>query len=406
MQGEVLLQGSKNTVLPMLAASILNQGSIKLHHCPKIADVENMLALLEQLGCLIKRNGDSIEINAATIASDQVAAEYGKRMRSSVFLLGSMLGRMGHTRTAYPGGCVIGARPIDIHLDALKKMQVEITEEEDTLCLSTKGLKGNHISLKFPSVGATENIIMAAVLAEGTTFIKNAALEPEVTELCFLLTKMGARIAGIGTGTLVIQGVKRLHDAEYTVKGDRIAGGTYLAAALATHGSVTLHTDCISYMEKTLHILKIAGGTISKGRDYVTLSAPTRIKGIKRLVTQTYPGFPTDMQSQLMAVLTCAEGSSVIEERIFESRFRICSELEKMGALIKVQGNQARILGVSKLHGAEVEAMELRGGAALMIAALAAEGESCIHGVHFIERGYEDICEVLSELGAQIKKEE
>lgn len=406
LSGELSLQGSKNTVLPMLAASILNRGSLRLFHCPQISDVEHMLVLLEQLGCHIRREGDCIEVNASRLNSDQVAPEYGKQMRSSFFLLGPMLGRMKRASAPYPGGCIIGARPIDIHLEAFQKMQVEIEEDGEMLYLSTRGLKGNEICLRFPSVGATENIVMAAVLAEGTTCIRNAAREPEVTELCLLLKKMGARITGEGTDTLVIQGVERLHDAEYTVKGDRIAGGTYLAAAFATRGSLTLKTDCISHMESTLRVLEAAGARLSVGADYVTLMSAGKIKAIKGLVTETYPGFPTDMQSQMMAVLACAGGDSSIEERIFESRFRICEELKKMGARIAIQGNIARLQGVPRLFGTIVEARELRGGAALVIAALEAEGESCIRGIPYIERGYENICDVLAGLGAQIRKEE
>lgn len=406
LSGELSLQGSKNTVLPMLAASILNRGCLRLSHCPQILDVEHMLALLKQLGCHIRREGDCIEVDASQLDSDQVAPEYGRQMRSSFFLLGPMLGRMKRASAPYPGGCIIGARPIDIHLEAFQKMQVEIEEGEEMLYLSTKGLKGSEIYLRFPSVGATENIVMAAVLAEGTTCIRNAAWEPEVTELCLLLKKMGAKITGKGTDTLVIHGVERLHDAEYTVKGDRIAGGTYLAAALATKGSLTLKTDSISHMGATLRVLEAAGAKLSTGADYVTLKSAGKVKGIEGLVTETYPGFPTDMQSQMMAVLACAKGTSSIEERIFESRFRICEELKKMGASIEIQGNTARLQGVPGLLGTSLEARELRGGAALVIAALEAEGESCIYGVPYIERGYENICDVLAGLGARIRKEE
>lgn len=405
LQGEMGLQGSKNTVLPMLAASILNRGSLKLNHCPKITDVDNMLALLKTIGCRIKREGDSIEIDASFVDSDKVAPEYGKLMRSSVFLLGPMLGRMQRAVTAYPGGCIIGARPIDIHLKAFRKMQVEIEETEEFLSLSTKGLKGNRIELDFPSVGATENIVMAAVLAEGSTCIRNAAREPEVLELCLLLKAMGARISGEGTGCIVITGVKSLHDAEYTVKGDRIAGGTYLAAAAAVRGRITLHTDGISYMEGTLRVLERTGARVRRGQDFVTLEAEKRPKALEQLVTEPYPGFPTDMQSPMMAVLAGASGTSVIEERIFESRFRICNELLRMGADIEVKGSKARVRGVEHLKGARVLAKELRGGAALVIAALMAEGESRIEGVSYLERGYEDICQAFSRLGAQIRKE-
>lgn len=404
LKGELCLQGSKNTVLPMLAASILNAGTTRLHHCPDITDVEHMLALLKQMGCLVKREGDCIEIDASLLDSDQVAPEYGRLLRSSLFLLGPMLGRMHRAVTAYPGGCIIGARPIDIHLDAFRKMQVEIEENSEFLSLSTKGIKGNDITLSFPSVGATENIVMAAVLAEGTTHIHNAAKEPEITELCLLLKAMGARISGEGRSDIFIQGVEKLHDAEYTVKGDRIAGGTYLAAALATKGSVTLHTDCIPHMAGTLQVLKKAGGHFSGGRDYITLSAGKRGKGIKLLATEPYPGFPTDMQSQMMAVLAGAKGTSVIEERIFESRFRIAGELQKMGADITLNGARACIRGVPGLLGTSVEAKELRGGAALLIAALSAEGESTIKGTEYMERGYERICENFVSLGASVRK--
>lgn len=404
LRGEIRLQGSKNAVLPMLAASILNEGSIRLSHCPRIADVDTMLALLKQMGCLVKREGDSIEVNAASLHSEQVASEYGGLMRSSLFLLGPMLGRMKRAVAAYPGGCVIGSRPIDIHLAAFRKMQVEIEENEEFLRLSTAGLKGTDIILSFPSVGATENILLAAVLAKGVTCIENAAREPEVTELCLFLKAMGADISGEGSHRLCIRGVQRLHDAEYAVKGDRIAAGSYLAAAFATHGSVEMQTDCLPHMEGSLQALEAAGARIVRGRDFVRLVSIERARSIGRLVTEPYPGFPTDMQSQMMAVLAGAKGTSVIEEQIFESRFRICGELRRMGACIETAGKAARIKGVRKLFGAKVEAKELRGGAALVIAALAAEGESRVEGVGYIERGYEDICGVLSGLGGRVRK--
>lgn len=405
LQGEICLQGSKNTVLPMLAASILNQGSIRLRHCPQITDVDHMAVLLEQMGCVIKREHGDIEIDASFLNSDQVASEYGKLMRSSLFLLGPMLGRLKRAVTPYPGGCTIGARPIDIHLEAFRKMQVEIDQEEEYLSLFTAGLKGSHIRLAFPSVGATENVIMAAVLAQGTTWIENAAREPEVRELCLLLKAMGALISGEGTSCIKIKGVPRLHDAEYTIKGDRIAAGTYLAAAAATRGSVVLRTDCACHMEGIFKALEQTGARLSRGEDFIALEAENRPLPLEHLVTEPYPDFPTDMQSQMMAVLLRARGTSVIEEKIFESRFRICPDLCRMGADIRVEGRKARIFGVESLTGAELTAQELRGGAALIIAALSAEGESRIEGVGYIERGYEDICGTLSMLGAQIRQE-
>mgnify|MGYP003275766660 CR=1 FL=1 len=403
LQGEINIQGSKNAVLPILAASVLNVGTVTLRNCPQIGDVENMLQLLTHLGCQVNWQGDCITINTESICSCELEEQYAKAMRSSVFFMGALLGRLGCVKIPYPGGCSIGARPIDIHLQALRQMDVEIEELETEIACQCNRMKGANIVLQFPSVGATENIIMAAVNASGVTVIENGAREPEIEELCCFLQKMGAEIYYDHQGMIVIVGGKELSDVEYTISSDRIVAGSYLAAAAGTGGEVTLWADCGANLGALFGVLEQIGCQIVFDSDKIYMKAPLLKQAVPYIVTKPYPGFPTDMQSQITAILSTAVGTSIMEETIFESRYENVKELRKMGADIIVDGRIAKIYGVSQLYGTDVYAHDLRGGAALVIAGLMAEGTTRIYGVPYIERGYEDICSAFCQLGAKVR---
>ncbi|WP_342756305.1 UDP-N-acetylglucosamine 1-carboxyvinyltransferase [Kineothrix sedimenti] len=402
LRGEVKIQGSKNAVLPIMAASLLIKGTCVIENCPRIADVYLMQNLLQELGCLVTWSENTVTINASHVIDNAMSGESVRSMRSSVMLLGAMLGRIGEVFMAYPGGCVIGKRPIDLHLAALKEMGVEITEQEHFFTAKVSRLKAMDYTLPFPSVGATENIILAAVLAEGTTTVRGAAKEPEITALCEFLKAAGADIEGAGKQTVVIKGVKELGEARYTVPGDRIVAGTYLIAALAVGGNIFLEKAPAEHMTALLKTAVQMGGNVTIKESGVGAVAIRRLEAVPYLKTEVYDGFPTDLQSPIMAAMAVARGDSVLEETIFENRFRIVDELRRMGADIRTEKNKAYISGIERLKGAVVEAEELRGGAALIVAGLEAEGETVIKNRHFIERGYEDICRDLRNLGADI----
>lgn len=405
LYGEVKVQGSKNAILPMLAASILCKDFVRISHCPKISDVFSMLHLLESLGCTVQWEGDSVIIDAKVIQSTKLLEKQARVMRSSIILVGAMLGREGKVEISYPGGCSIGARPINLHLDALRKMGVEIVEsEENILCQCTK-LHGEEIDLDFPSVGATENIILATVLAKGVTTIRGAAKEPEITELCMFLRKMGASIVGDGTDVIIIKGVTKLHGVDYEVMCDRIVLGTYVAAIAGAGGEADIHVNCLSQIDEVIKVYEQIGVTINPTEKGLSVKSSGELKKVDLIRTRPYPGFPTDMQSQTMAVLTKAKGTSIIIENLFEGRYKTVDELRKMGADIQVEGRAAMIQGVDALTGANVEAQDLRGGAALLIAGFMAEGTTTISNVHYIERGYEDIVTCYRNLHANITME-
>ena len=403
LHGEVNIQGSKNAVLPILAASVLNKGITKLNHCPRITDIFSMIKILESVGCIIYWEGDSILINTKNLNSSVVSEQYVSTMRSSIILMGALLGRMRCVTISYPGGCSIGARPIDLHLKALTELQVEVVEKNGLIYCSTTKIQGNHIVLDFPSVGATENVILASVLAEGVTTLDNAAREPEIIELCKFLRLMGASIAGEGSEHIVIKGVHELHDSEYTMVADRIVMGTYMSALAGVGGDITLRGNCCFEQNATIEIMKKLGCRVGLGKDYFNICSYERPRAIELVETKPYPGFPTDMQSQLMSILTVASGYSVIYETIFEGRFKNVIELRKMGANIEVKGNVSLIQGVKELNGAEIMAYDLRGGAALIIAGLMAHDKTIVHGIEHIERGYENISRDLRLLGADIQ---
>lgn len=404
LYGEIRVQGSKNSALPIIAASILHKGVCVLHNCPRIIDVMYMVQILRAIGCDVHWETDALVIRADQVTSSSIPAEYAEKMRSSIVMLGSLLGRVKEASIPHPGGCVIGERPIDLHVSGLRKMGAVIEDDrEELLYARVDQLIGCPVTLDFPSVGATENLILAGVLAEGETIIRNAAREPEIFELCQFLTAMGAKIRGAGTDVIVVQGVHSLHDVEYTVIPDRIVAGTYLCAAAATRGSIRISNTPAGQMEALMAIFGQMGIRCGESRGELWMDAKEGSRAVSLVETKPYPGFPTDLQSQLMAVLTLARGTSRIRETIFEARFKAAEGLRNMGASIETKGREAFIRGVESLKGTTVCAEELRGGAAYVIAGLAAEGYTTIQNRHFIDRGYEDICRDLQGMGANIK---
>lgn len=402
MQGELLVQGSKNAALPILAATLLGKGIFILHHCPRISDVEHMLELLEDAGCRVRWEGHMLIVDTRELCNYRVSGTGAGKMRSTVTLLGSILGRMHQVEIPYPGGCTIGKRPIDLHLRGLEQLGAVFEHQEHTLSGKAQILHGAQIYLDFPSVGATENVLLAAVLAEGTTVLHGAAMEPEIVELADFLRKMGADVHGDGTPVITIRGVKKLHAAEYIVPSDRIVAGTYLFGAVMTRGEIRLLHVPLSHLGKLPELLEQMGAVVEAEEDWIYVRMDRQCRCIPYMVTAPFPGFPTDLQSVLLAALSTASGMSFIEEKIFEARFQIVEELRKMGASISSEDSFALIDGDARLHGARVEAKELRGGAALIMAALAAEGETCISGMEYVCRGYENINEDLKNLGIML----
>lgn len=405
LNGEISIQGAKNAALPIMAAAVLCGERVVLHNCPKISDVYSAMRILTYLGCKASFDGKSAVIDSENISCSAVSEELMREMRSSIFFLGAVLGRTRRCSLSFPGGCDLGPRPIDIHISALRKMGVRIKEEYGGLdCSAEKGLTGAKIALSFPSVGATENIILAAVLAEGTTVISNAAREPEIIDLAEFLNSCGAKIHGAGGSKVTVIGVKKLHGCEYTVMPDRIACATYLSCAASTGGELVV-TDCRpTDMESILPVFEQMGCIVHALDDKIFFSAKHPLHAVAPIRTMVYPGFPTDAQAFVMAALCRAKGTSVFVENIFENRYKHVGGLTRMGADILVEGKVAVIEGVQRLYGVKTEAPDLRGGAGLVTAALAAEGISEISAVHHIDRGYEDIEKVLTSVGADIKR--
>ncbi|MDE5804537.1 MAG: UDP-N-acetylglucosamine 1-carboxyvinyltransferase [Lachnospiraceae bacterium] len=407
LQGQVRVQGSKNAVLPVMAATLLTEGTSIIRNCPKLKDVYHMQTLLESLGCVTVRDKETLKIHATDVdilhASKGMPEDAVRGMRSSIILLGALLGRLGEVRVEYPGGCVIGERPIDIHIEALKKLNVHFEEKSYGLYAYSSELRGAEIGLAVPSVGATENLILAAVRALGTTVIRGAAREPEIATLCEYLAACGADITGIGSSTLIIQGTKELVGTDFEIPGDRIVAGTYLCACMAAGGEVLLKEAPIRQMQETIFTAERMGAVCQKTKEGLYVQVEERLQSPQKLITAPYPGFPTDMQSPFLPVLALAEGECLVEENIFENRFHIVPYLEAMGADIRqIDARHVRVRGTEELTGSPVSAKELRGGAALVIAGVAAKGETVVDGCKFIERGYENICRDLRELGVRI----
>ena len=404
LKGDLRIQGSKNAALPMLAAALLNRGTTKLYHCPKIADVDCMLDILKSLGCEAKWEEGAVRVDSSQADSWDIQKIYGARMRSSVFLMGALLARFGEVSLPYPGGCVIGRRPLDFHLAAFERMGCIVSVDNERISCRAKRLEGTNHKLPYPSVGATENIILASVMAAGMTSIENAAKEPEIIELCLLLNKMGADIHGMGTSKITIYGVHCLKDTEYMLASDRIVAGTYMAAAAVTAGDVRLWDVWAHDLKAVLQVFAEMGCGIVIQNKRVRLIGPQILDCVDSIYTRPFPGFPTDMQSQIMACLCTAKGISHITETVFEDRFKTAGELTKMGADILIENNRAVIRGRRTLYGTKVQAKDLRGGAALVIAGLSAEGDTIINDSIYIQRGYEDICRDMQMLGAQIEE--
>lgn len=402
LQGEVTIQGSKNAVLPILSACVLNEGETILHGCPRIKDVSSMLEALECAGAKIKWEDDTLYINTSVMRPEPFIEKAGS-MRSSVMLLGSFLGRFGKAVIGYPGGCCIGKRPIDLHEQTLAAMGTCFCEEEEYLEARCSQLEGCDIYLPYPSVGVTENILLAATKASGMTCIYGAAKEPEITELCNFLIAMGARISGVGTEKLCIMGGELQRTVEYHLCTDRIVAGTYLLAVVAAGGEALLKNMPLEHMRNTIQTVGKLGAELQRVGQDVRIKIHDRPKSIPYICTAPYPGFPTDLQSPLLAALCMSRQNSCIEERVFENRFLIVEELRKMGANVCVTGQTARVSPVTMLSGAELIAKDLRGGAALIVAALGASGKSSILNAEVIFRGYEDITRDLSALGANIQ---
>ena len=405
LQGDMLVQGAKNSALPILSASLLCEGESILENCPELSDVYTACQILNHSGCQCRMQNHVVTVKADSVRNSEISEQLMQEMRSSIIFLGAMLGRTGTCRLGYPGGCELGSRPIDLHLQAFQKMGVKIQEEYGILtCTTPNGLHGARIHLQFPSVGATENIMLAGVLAKGETIITNSAREPEITDLARYLKKCGAKITGEGSGTIFIQGVKKLHGCTYRIMPDRIVTATWLAAAAITGGTVRLLQTDNSSLDGIPDILEEMNCSCSCTENSVCLSAGKPLHAVRFLKTMPYPGFPTDIQAIMMAVLCKANGTSVIEETIFENRFRHVDSLVKMGADIQTAGRTAVIHGVRQLHGASVSATDLRGGAALMIAGLGAEGETVLTEISHIDRGYDCPEQILCSVGASIKR--
>lgn len=404
LEGEVNASGSKNSSLPILAASVLNNGITKLYNVPNIHDTKVMIEILRDLGCKVKRVRDKIVIDSRDIKEYEIPEELMRKMRSSVILAGALIGRFKKATFCCPGGCDIGARPIDLHLKAFENLGINISKNTGYIYCTCDTIIGDKIHLDFPSVGATENAMLVAVLAKGTTVISNAAMEPEIVDLQNFLNKMGAKITGAGTNEIVIRGVEKLKDTGYQVMPDRIEAGTLLCAVASTGGKITLKKVVPEHLTPILEKLKECGCEIETKKDIVIMQAPKKLKSVQ-IKTMPYPGFPTDMQAIFVSMLCTAKGTSVVTENIFENRYKYTNELKRMGAKIIIEGRTAIIKGIRKLNRATVEAGDLRGGAALVLAALNASGKTKVTNIQYILRGYENLDQKLNDLGAKITKE-
>ena len=404
LYGKVLIQSAKNTVLPLLAAAVLTDEQVKIRGIPNISDAENMIRILMEVGCKIKRQKDCVVIDSSNAVSHEIPARLTKELRSSVFMIGSVLTRFHRAQISYPGGCDIGMRPIDLHLSGLKRLGVGIIERDGYIHCEAKKLTGAEILLDFPSVGATENIMLAAVKAEGFTVIRNAAKEPEIVDLQNFLNAMGAKVRGAGGGTIVIEGVKRLHGVDYKPIGDRIEAGTYLIAAASCGGEIETIGVPAENIAALLHKLRENGCKIYAKSDKIVLESSGRLKAVDLVETMPFPGFPTDLQAQYTTLCATAKGTTLMVENLFETRYRYAAELKRMGADITIRGRTALIRGVEKLHGAMITANDLRGGAALVIAALKAEGQSSVIDLSHVDRGYADFEGKLRRIGAKIRR--
>lgn len=405
LNGTIDVSGAKNAVLPILAASLLSPEDIILEEAPDLLDVRVMSNVLRSLGGVIERTGKKIKINNKNIETIEAPFDLIAKMRASIVIMGPMLARKGRVRISHPGGCAIGSRPINLHLKGLEALGAEVRMDHGFLDITAPNLKGARIYLDFPSVGATENIMMAAVTAEGTTIIENAAQEPEIVDLANFINEMGGKIRGAGTNVINIEGVKELHGTTHTVIPDRIEAGTYLLMAAACKGEVLVRNIIHAHLKPLLAKLDESGLIYREEDEGIRVIGNGLFKAVD-VKTQVHPGFPTDLQAPFLSLLTLAQGTSMITETVFENRFMHVDELKRMGADIKIEGRTAIIQGIECLNSATVEATDLRAGAALILAALTASGSSEIRGIHHIDRGYENLELKLKGIGADIRREE
>jgi UDP-N-acetylglucosamine 1-carboxyvinyltransferase len=407
LEGRVRISGSKNAALPIMAAAIACEEPVTIRDVPDLLDIDGMEHLLCSMGVGVDRRPGEMIIDPRTLRWPEAPYDLVRKMRASFFVLGPLIARSRRARVSLPGGCAIGSRPVDIHIKALEALNIGIQVEHGYVEATAEGkdqLVGQRVTLGFPSVGATENLLVAASVAKGTTIIHNAACEPEVRDLADFLVAMGANIEGIGSSRMVVEGVERLKGGEYTIIPDRIEAGTYLVAAAVTGGEVTLENACPAYMTSTLEKLTDAGAQVKVNGSEITIKGLDRPEAVGEISTLPYPGFPTDMQAQMMAMMTVANGTTVVRETIFENRFMHISELSRLGANISLDGSTAVVRGVDHLSGSPVMASDLRASAALVIAGLVAEGETEVLRVYHIDRGYEKIEEKLAALGADIER--
>lgn len=405
--GEIQVAGAKNSALKLLAAAVLGQGESIIHNVPLISDIEVMSDVLKCLGATAVRDGHTLRIDTSAVDKYETPYALVSKMRASISVLGPLIGRFGRAVVAMPGGCQIGARKIDMHLLGLQELGVTFKTEHGSIHAETpNGLHGGHVSLDFPSVGATENTMMAAVTATGTTTIENAAREPEIVDLANMLNAMGAKVAGAGTSIIEIQGVPvdSLHPCEHTTVGDRIEAGTFLTGGALVGGPITVRGINPEYLHMAILKFKAMGCQVETGEDWITLSRTQPLKPVD-IQTLPHPGFPTDLQAQFMLLASVAQGISVITENVFESRFMFAAELQRMGADISIDDHHAIVRGVSHLEGAPVSSTDLRAGAAIVLAGIVAEGETIVHNISHIDRGYEDYVGKLVSLGADVRRE-
>lgn len=404
LRGEARVDSAKNAVLPILAAAVLTPEEIVLHNVPDITDVGHMAAILTMLGCRVERSGRDMTVDCGGIHSWEMPDQLSKQIRSSIFLLGPILARFRKATVTFPGGCEIGLRPIDLHLSGLRQLGVEISEEGGLIHCDGRNMHAGEVHFDYPSVGATENVMMAAVLMPGTTVIHNPAREPEIADLQAFINAMGGKIRGAGTHYIAVEGVERLHGTAWTPMADRIVAGTLLAAAAITGGEITLTNAPESDMVAVTAKLREMGCRLEERPGWIHLRAPKRLTAFAQLQTQPHPGFPTDMQVQMLALLSTAEGMGVITENVFENRFTHAGDLNRMGAHILCTGRTAVVRGVPELYGAHVTARDLRGGAALVLAGLRARGETLVDHAELIDRGYDHLERQLSRLGGKVRR--
>ena len=403
LEGKVKISGSKNAALPIIAASILNAGKTTLYNVPNIHDTQMMFEILKNLGGKVEKKNNKIIIDTSKIKKYEISEDLMRQMRSSVILAGSLIGKYQKAIFSYPGGCDIGTRPIDLHLKGFEKLGINITKNYGNISCICDKIVGEKIDLDFPSVGATENIMLASCLGEGTTQINNAAREPEIIDLQNFLNKMGAKIQGAGSNKIQIEGVKKLNDVSYNIMPDRIETGTFLCAAAMSQGNTIIENTNINHITPIISKLEEANCKLKLEKDKIELKAPKKLKALE-IRTMPYPGFPTDMQSIFVSMLTIAKGTSIIVENIFESRYKFTQELIRMGAKITIEGKSAIVKGTRKLYGANVKATDLRGGATVVMAGIAAKGMTKVENIEYILRGYEKFDKKLQNIGVDILK--